>query len=139
MVKRIGLVLILLVFCLAQPAMAAKKRVWSSVPVSSSGGGGAPGVSARLSGWKQYLNLSFRGISGTNGVNYELIYNGNGNEQGVYGSVKASEGNAGRKIFLGTCSHLACTSYKNINSLKLTVTFMLKNGQESVKRYRVRY
>jgi hypothetical protein len=140
MIKRIGLILILLAICLAQPAMAAKKRVWTTVVVgSSSGGSGTPGVSARLSGWKQYLNLSFRGVSNTNGINYELIFNGNDNEQGVFGSVKPSEGNTTRSIFLGTCSHGACTAYRNINSLKLTITYSLKNGQELVKRYRVRY
>lgn len=139
MIKRIGLILVVLIFALVTPAIAAKPRVWKSASTNSGGSGGAPGVSARITGWKQYLNISFRGVSGTNGINYELIYNGNDNEQGVYGSVKPSEGNSTRSIFLGTCSHGACTAYRNINSLKLTVTFMLKNGQELVKRYRVRY
>ena len=87
----------------------------------------------------QYLGLSFRGVSSTNGINYELIFNGNDNEQGVYGSVKSREGNTSRSIFLGTCSHGACTAYRNINNLKLTITFKLKNGQDLVKRYKVKY
>ena len=86
MIKRIGLVLTVMFFVLVSPAVAAKPRVWKSVSTSD---GGAPGVSARLSGWKQYLNLSFRGVSGTSGINYELIYNGNGNEQGSLWKCKS--------------------------------------------------
>jgi hypothetical protein len=124
---------------LVSPAVAAKPRAWKSVPINNDGSGGTPLVSAKITGWKQYLNLNFRGVSSTNGINYELIFNGNDNEQGIFGSVKSSEGNTTRSLFLGTCSHGACTAYRNINNLRLTVTFKLKNSQETVKRYKVRY
>jgi len=139
MIKRTGLILTVMFLILVSPAVAAKPRVWKSVPINNGGSGGTPSVTAKITGWKQYLNLSFWGVSSTNGINYELIFNGNDNEQGVYGSVKASEGNTSRSIFLGTCSHGACTAYRNINNLKLTITFRLKNGQDLVKRYKVRY
>lgn len=126
-----------MVFTFVFPALAAKPRVWK--PVSTKSGGGVPSVAAKITGWKQYLNLNFRGVSSTNGINYELIFNGNGNEQGVYGSVKPGEGNSTRSLFLGTCSHGVCTAYRNINNLRLTVTFKLKSGQDLVKRYKVRY
>ncbi|KKR67934.1 MAG: hypothetical protein UU09_C0018G0005 [Microgenomates group bacterium GW2011_GWA2_40_6] len=139
MIKRTGLILAVMFLILVSPAVAAKPRVWKSVPINNGGSGGTPSVTAKITGWKQYLGLSFRGVSSTNGINYELIFNGNDNEQGVYGSVKSREGNTSRSIFLGTCSHGACTAYRNINNLKLTITFKLKNGQDLVKRYKVKY
>lgn len=121
------------------PVVAAKKRVWSSTPVINSNVSGSPSVSARLTGWKQYLNLSFRGVASTNDIGYELTFNGNGVEQGIYGTVKPSEGNVTRSLFLGTCSHGACVSYKNINALRLTITYTTKTGQTVIKKYKVKY
>jgi len=141
MMKKIfGVFLVLMFGVFLTPTEAAKARVWKSVPVkTTNSGGGSMGVSASLTGWKQYLRLSFRGVAQTNGISYELIFNGNDNEQGIFGEVKATEGNSTRSLFLGTCSHGACTAYRNINNLRLTITFKLKTGQDLVKRYKVRY
>ena len=123
-----------------KPAAAAKKRVWTAAAVSTSTvSSGSFSVSARLTGWKQYLNISFKGVASTTGVTYELVYNGNNTEQGVYGSVKASEGNVTRTIFLGTCSHGACTAHKNVSDIKLTITYKTAGGQSITKKYKVKY
>ena len=124
----------------ANPILAAKKRVWGKTVVTAGAkSGGAFSVSARLTGWKQYLNVSFKGVAGTKGVNYELVYSSNGIDQGAGGSVNPSEGNVSRSMFLGTCSHGVCTSHKNISNVRLTVTYQTASGQSVTKRYKVRY
>lgn len=136
--KRIVVGLILMLLCLQiTPALAAKKRVWKTTATSVSSSGFS--VGAKFTGWKQYLNVSFRGVSSTLGATYELIYDGNNTEQGVYGTVKPSEGNVTRSIFLGTCSHGACVSHKNIGNMRLTITYKTNTGQTIVKRYKVKY
>lgn len=132
----VGLVLMLL-FLQINPVLAAKKRIWKTTSAGVSSSGFA--VGAKLTGWKQYLNVSFRGVASTGGVTYELIYNGNDTEQGVYGTVKPNEGNVTRSIFLGTCSHGACVSHKNISNMKLTITYKTTDGREIIKKYKVRY
>ena len=145
LMKRKALILILamipmFLFSVTTPVMAAKKRVWKATTTTVSTGGSSKfSVSARLTGWKQYLNINFRGVTSTTGVNYELIYTGSNTEQGVYGSVKASEGNTSRSLFLGTCSHGACTSHKNISNMRLTITYKTNDGQSVTKRYKVKY
>jgi hypothetical protein len=104
-----------------------------------SGSSGKFSMSAKFTGWKQYLNISFKGVASTNGVTYELIYNGNNTEQGVYGNVKASEGNVTRSVFFGTCSHGACTAHKNISNVHLTITYKTIDGQTVTKNYKVKY
>jgi hypothetical protein len=120
------------------PVDAAKKRVLNTKSVTTSTSG-APAVLVRLTGWKQYLSLSFRGVASTTGITYELTYAGNGTEQGVFGSIKPEEGNITRTLFLGTCSRKVCVSHKNISNLRLTVTYKLKSGQNLVKNYKVKY
>jgi len=114
--------------------------VWGAVTTrttTSSGSGFS--VGAKLTGWKQYLNVSFRGVANTTGVTYELVYNGNNTQQGVFGSIQPSEGNVTKSLFLGTCSHGACTAHKNVSEVKLTVNYKTSNGQSVTKRYRVKY
>lgn len=139
--KALVLVLILVpifLFLTTTPALAAKKRVWKAT-ATTSGSSSKFSVAAKLTGWKQYLNVSFRGVAGTGGITYELVYNGSNTEQGVYGNVKASEGNVSRSIFLGTCSHGACTAHKNISNMHLTITYKTIDGQSITKKYKVKY
>jgi len=133
---------LMFLFSVATPVLAAKKRVWKTTTAtksSVSGGSSKFSVSAKLTGWKQYLNLNFKGVSSTAGVTYELVYNGNNTEQGIYGDIKASEGNTSRSLFLGTCSHGACVAHKNISNVHLTITYKTSTGQSVTKRYKVKY
>lgn len=114
--------------------MAAKKRVWSKTVVAS-----GPGVSARLTKWKQYVNLGFYGLNKVATVQYELTYNGNNTEQGVFGDIKVEKNSVGREIFMGTCSHGACVAHKNVSNLRLTITYKMKDGKQVVKKYKIRY
>lgn len=128
-----------LIFSTATPVEAAKKRVWGKTIVTPATKSGAVSVSAKLTGWKQYLNVSFKGVAGTTGVNYQLIYTSNGIDQGAGGGVNASDGNVSRSLFLGTCSHGACVAHKNISNVRLAVTYQTLAGQSVTKNYRVKY
>jgi len=131
---------LIFLFSVAKPIFAAKKRVWKTTTSTVSTSGSSKfSVSAKLTGWKQYLNLSFKGVSSTNGISYELIYTGNNTEQGVYGDIKSSEGNTSRSLFLGTCSHGACVAHKNIKNMHLTITYKTTSGQSVTKKYKVKY
>lgn len=130
---------ILLVFSTATSVEAAKKRVWGKTIVTPASKSNTVTVSAKLTGWKQYLNVSFKGVAGTNGVTYELIYNSNGIDQGAGGRVNANDGNVSRSLFLGTCSHGACVAHKNISNVRLAVTYQTLAGQTLTKNYRVKY
>jgi hypothetical protein len=140
-IKALVLILALVpmfLFSVVTPATAAKKRIWKTTTITS-GSTGKFSVSAILTGWKQYLNLSFKGVSSTTGLTYELIYDGNGTQQGVYSTIKPSEGNVTKSIFFGTCSHGACTAHKNIGNIHLTITYQTTDGQSVTKKYKVKY
>lgn len=128
-----------LVFSTATPVEAAKKRVWGKTIVTPAARSGAVSVSAKFTGWKQYLNVSFRGVASTKGITYELIYGSNGIDQGAGGRVNASGGNVSKSLFLGTCSHGACVAHKNISNVRLAVTYQTVDGQSVTKNYRVKY
>ena len=126
-------------FSVIAPVSAAKKRNWKTTTMTISKSNNKFSVSAKLTQWKQYLNLNFKGITNTTGVNYELIYNSDNTEQGVYGNVEVGEGNVLRSLFLGTCSHGACISHKNISNMHLTITYKTTTGQNILKKYKVKY
>lgn len=138
LILAIGLILVCFGILVA-PVSAAKKRVWKTTTKTTIVARTGFGVSAKLTGWKQYLDVNFKGVAETDGVTYELTYNSNNNEQGVYGNVKTSEGNVSRSIFLGTCSHGSCVSHTNISNVRLTITYKTKDGQNLIKKYKVKY
>ncbi len=121
------------------PAEAAKKRVWSKTVVAAPARTSQLSISAKLTGWKQYLNVSFKGVANTKGITYELIYTSNGIDQGAMGRVEVAEGNVTRSMFLGTCSYRVCTAHKNVSNVRLSVTYELANGQSVTKKYKVKY
>lgn len=132
--------LTVLLFSSTTPVLAAKKRVWGKVTNTSATRNSPFSVTAKLTGWKQYLNISFRGLASTQGVNYEVIYTSNGIDQGGGGRVDASEGNnVSKSVFLGSCSHNVCTAHKNISNVRLTITYQTTSGQSVTKKYRVKY
>lgn len=131
--------IIVLLFLTISPVSAAKKRIWGKVTNTSATRNGQFSVTARLTGWKQYLNISFKGLASTQGVTYEVIYASNGIDQGGGGRVEAGEGNVSKSVFLGSCSHNVCTAHKNISNVRLTITYQTTSGQNVTKKYRVKY
>ncbi|MFA6249929.1 MAG: hypothetical protein WC686_00305 [Candidatus Shapirobacteria bacterium] len=141
MKKKLFLICLFSLFIFFSPrsSLALKKRVWRPVS-SSSGSGGSPSISAKLSADRQNIILSFRNVTATTSVGYELTYIGNDLEQGIFGSVSPSEGNAvGRTIYFGTCSKNHCTPHKNLKNGVLAITYHLKSGSTSAKKYRIRF
>lgn len=128
-----------LLFSTTTPTLAAKKRVWSKTTVTSAAGSGQFSVSAKLTGWKQYLNVTFKGLANTKGVNYELVYSSNGVDQGAGGRIEASGNSVSKSIFMGTCSYLVCTAHKNVSNVRFTVTYQTTGGQNVTKKYKVKY
>lgn len=118
------------------PALALKKRVWTGVSVSTAS---SPSASIRLTNWKQNVSITFANVKLCQSITYELTYLSNNLEQGVFGSVKPSEGNTvSRSLFMGTCSRKVCVAHRNITNLRLEITYKLTSGQSIVKRYRIR-
>lgn len=126
-------------FSASNPVLAAKKRVWGKSVITTPVKGGNLIVSAKFSGWKQYLNVSFRGVKNTQGVIYELIYTSNGIDQAAGGGVANNLDAVTKTIFLGTCSHAACTAHKNISNVRLKITYLSTGGQSIVKNFKVKY
>ena len=85
------------------------------------------------------LRVAFSGLNNATSVSYMLIYETNGKQEGVSGSVNPSEGtSASRDLQFGTCSSGTCVQHKNITNMKLEITSHLTSGKTSIKRYRIR-
>lgn len=132
--KMMGLAVMLVagVFLAPKEVEAAKKRVWTKATTAA-----APSIAVKRK-WDN-LYVSFYNLKTTDGATYELTYVGNGLDQGIFGSVKTSEGNSVvRTLYFGTCSNKACTPHKNVSQVKLGVSFKMKNGTTISKRYRLK-
>ena len=130
---------IFFLFSTSTPTLAAKKRVWGNIVRTTSVSSSPVSLSAKLTGWKQYLNVSFKGVSSTKGISYDFIYGSNGIDQGLSGRVKTEEGNVIRSLFLGSCSFGVCTAHKNISNVRLSVSYQTLDGKVVVKNYKVKY
>lgn len=95
--------------------------------------------SVRLSRPTNSLVITFTNLASVKKIDYILSYQAKNLDQGALGSVNPA-GNASEKrdLYFGTCSHGACTPHLNIKNSTLTITSSLKNGQTSIKRYRIK-
>lgn len=108
---------------------AARGRVVSSGPYAT----------AKLRGDRLALLVTFGNLNKASNVSYTLMYQTNGVDQGVSGSLDSSAGNAvSRELLFGTCSSGVCRYHGNITNMKLEVSFELANGKHLIKRFRVR-
>ena len=142
-VKRIIFVIVgLLYFWAAQPSMALKQRVWKSTTTkktTSTAVTSSVGVSVRKVD-RQNIRISFSNVKATSKIDYELTYNSSGTEQGVFGTVKPSEGNSlSRTLYFGTCSNKVCRPHTGISNARLTVTMKLNTGKTLKKRYSIKF
>jgi len=122
----------------ASPALALKKRVWTGSSATSTVST-SPSASISMTNWKQNVSIRFYNLNLCQSVSYEITYLSNNLEQGIFGSVKASEGRSvSRSLFLGTCSKKVCVAHRNITNLYLTINYKLTSGQNIVKKYRIK-
>lgn len=104
-----------------------------------SGGSSGPYVLARLRSDRLALIVTFGGLQKTTGATYTLMYQTNGIDQGVSGSLDSSAGNTvKRELLFGTCSSGVCRYHGAITNMKLEVNLELPNGKHLIKRFRIR-
>ncbi len=109
--------------------------------VRKAGGAVATGalVSARLRSDRQALLTTFSNLQRVNNITYTLMYQTNGVDQGVSGSLDSSAGNSvSRELLFGTCSSGVCRYHGNITNMKFEVVSELPNGKRVIKRFKVR-
>lgn len=96
-------------------------------------------VSPRLRSDRKALIVNFANLKKVKNVTYTLIYQTNGRDEGVSGSLDASSGDAvTRELLFGTCSSGVCRYHTNISNMRLEVNTELTSGKRTVKRFRVR-
>lgn len=95
-------------------------------------------VSPKLRGDRQALVLTLSNLQKVKNVTYTLMYQTNGVDQGVGGSLDSSSGsNVTRELLFGTCSDV-CRYHSNITGMKLEIVSKLPNGRQTLRRYRIR-
>lgn len=88
--------------------------------------GEGPQVSLIPSGNKQSVSLKIASISADiKKIDYEIVYDTNGVQRGVLGSldVKAGQDKIVKEILLASCSKNVCVYDKNVTKLQLTMKF----------------
>ena len=95
-------------------------------------------VSPRLRSDRQALVLTLSNLQKVKNVTYTLMYQTNGVDQGVGGSLDSSSGSSvTRELLFGTCSDV-CRYHSNITNMKLEIVSELPNGRQTLKRYRIK-
>lgn len=126
---------------LASPVNAAKllPRFKTGGKVVKKGVASGIAVSARLRTDRKALNVYFNNLKAAQSVSYTLIYQTNGRDEGVRGSIDSSSGNSGqRELLFGTCSAGVCRYHTNIANMRLEVVSELVSGKKLLKRFRIR-
>lgn len=96
-------------------------------------------VSAKLRGDRQALFVYFSNLNKVTSVTYTLMYQTNGKDEGVSGTMDATGGNStSRELLFGTCSSGVCRYHQNLSNMKLEVTSTLTSGKQTIKRFRIR-
>lgn len=95
-------------------------------------------ISPKLRSDRKALVVTFSNLQKVNSVTYTLMYQTNGENQGVNGTLDSSSGsNVSRELLFGTCSDV-CRYHQNISNMKLEVVSLLPNGKQTLKRYRIK-
>lgn len=118
----------------------AKKSVSKTTSQKKSTGGSANVViSPRLRRDRKALRVSFSNLKKARSVTYMLIYQTNGKDEGVSGTVDASAGNAvTRELLFGTCSSGVCRYHPNLKNVRFEATIELASGKILTKKYKIK-
>lgn len=96
-------------------------------------------VSVRLRGDRLALLVSFGNLQKVTNATYTLMYQTNGVDQGVSGSLDSSAGNSvTRELLFGTCSSGVCRYHSGITNMTFEVNSALPNGKQVIRRFRIR-
>ncbi|MFA5770742.1 MAG: hypothetical protein WC894_04590 [Patescibacteria group bacterium] len=95
-------------------------------------------ISPKIRSDRQALVVTFSNLQKVKNITYTLMYQTNGEDQGVNGSLDSSSGSSvTRELLFGTCSDV-CRYHSNISNMKLEVVSLLPNGKQTMKRYRIK-
>ncbi|OGK08649.1 hypothetical protein A2767_00790 [Candidatus Roizmanbacteria bacterium RIFCSPHIGHO2_01_FULL_35_10] len=110
-----------------------------SSPKKSTGISSGVAVSPRLRSDRKAINVNFNNLNKAKSVTYTLIYQTNGRDEGIRGSIDSSAGNSTtRELLFGTCSSGVCRYHANISSMRLEIETALLNGKRTLKRFKIR-
>lgn len=137
--KKIGLTVSLLLFIIFFLTPVEAKLLPRFQNIRKGGGSTGPYVAARLRTDRLALIATFGNLQKVTSATYTLMYQTDGIDQGVSGSLDSSAGNmVTRELLFGTCSSGICRYHGHITNMKLEVTLDLPNGKHILKRFRVR-
>jgi len=104
----------------------------------SGGVGGGLVISPKIRSDRQALIVAFSNLQKVSNVTYTLMYQTNGEDQGVNGTLDSSSGSSvTRELLFGTCSDV-CRYHPNISNMKLEIVSKFPNGRQTLKRYRIK-
>ncbi len=134
------IICILLTLFLAAPAHAKLlPRFQNSKTVSKKTTSSGVGISPKLGSDRKALSIYFNNLKNARNLTYTLIYQTNGKDEGVSGSIDSSAGNsASRKLLFGTCSSGVCRYHPGLSNMRLEVITELLSGKKTLKRFRIR-
>lgn len=96
-------------------------------------------VSLKLRRDRLALILSLSNLQKVNNITYSLMYQTNGKDEGISGTIDSSAGTSiTRELLFGTCSAGVCRYHPNITNMKLEIVSDLPNGKQTLKRYRIK-
>jgi len=96
-------------------------------------------VSPRLRSDRKALLVTFNNLQKVKNATYTLMYQTDGKDEGVSGSVDSSSGNSlSRELLFGTCSSGVCRYHANISNMRFEILTELPSGKRSIKRFRIR-
>lgn len=137
--QRIVCIIAVMVFLLLPASQADAKVLPRFSGKTTQVRSGGVVVSPRLRADRKALLLYIGNLNQASNVVYTLIYETNGKQEGVYGSVDSSSGNAVTKgLEFGTCSSGVCRYHEGLSNMKLEVVIDLNSGKKITKRYRIK-
>ncbi len=139
--KKTILILLLVLILISSTSVVEAKilpRFKSSAKKSSAVSSGVA-VSPRLRKDKKALIINFGNLGKAKNVTYTLMYQTNGKDEGVSGSLDSSAGNsASRELLFGTCSSGVCRNHGSITKMKLEVITELTSGKKFLRRFGIK-
>lgn len=115
------------------------KSTGSQKSVSTASSGGSVRISPRLRKDKKALRVYFNNLAKAKSITYTLIYQTDGKDEGVSGTVDVSAGkNATRELLFGTCSSGVCRYHPNIKNARFEATIEFASGKIVTKKFRIK-
>lgn len=108
--------------------------------IRKSTGGGNVTVSPRLRRDKKALVVSFGNLQSAKSVQYTLVYQTNGKDEGAGGVITPQRAinSTSRELLFGTCSSNVCRYHSGISNMRLEIVTELTSGKKSIKRYSIK-